>query len=156
VRLRIDLAHEKLLCACYRTRRDLSAQLFASAIRFLFDFRARRLQLPLALPDAFRLALGHDLVGSCVCLVKNPAGLLSRIIHNGRSFLLRVIEALLTALGAASPSAIFVCRSSIAFMTGGQMNLMVNQTNTIIAIVWPSRVMFMSTANSSSFLLTLF
>ena len=46
---------------------------------------------------------------------------------------------------AASPSAISFWRSSIEVMIGGQMNFMQNQTNTIIAIVWPMRVILIST-----------
>src|SRR5262245_35693299 len=41
---------------------------------------------------------------------------------------------------AAMPSAISLRRCSIAFMTGGQMNFMQNQTKTIIATVCPINV----------------
>src|SRR5262245_40721166 len=41
---------------------------------------------------------------------------------------------------AARPFAISVWRCSIAFMMTGQMYFMQNQTNTIIAIVWPINV----------------
>src|SRR5690606_11438548 len=44
---------------------------------------------------------------------------------------------------AASPSAMRVWRSSMARMMKGQTKRIVNQTNTTIAIVWPSRVRLM-------------
>mgnify|MGYP000561985064 CR=1 FL=1 len=48
-------------------------------------------------------------------------------------------------IAAARPSSICFWRSSSAARIGGQMNFMQNQTNTIIAIDWPMRVMLIST-----------
>src|SRR5690606_20940512 len=54
---------------------------------------------------------------------------------------------------AARPSAIFVWRSSIAFMRYGQMKRMQNHTNTAIAIVWPHKVRLIDMQSPHSFLI---
>jgi hypothetical protein len=132
--LAVDLAIKDLFGTRNSNGRNLAAQLFAGLVGFLLDLRLGCGKLAFTLLDAGLFAIGNDFVRARMSLVKNAGCLMACFIDDLVSLRLRFKQFLLALVS-----------SSETFLIGGQMNFMQNQTNTIMAIVWPMRVILIST-----------
>ena len=145
MRFAVDLAIQDLLGTRNGNRRDLAAQFLTRPVGFLFDLGLGCDKLAFAFLDPVFLALRNDRVGPACAWSRMPVACFLASATMSPAWASACSSLCWPLSAAARPSSICACRSSSATRIGGHMNFIQNQTNTIMAIVWPKRVIFIST-----------
>jgi len=145
---RIDFLAQDLLGTGNRQFGDALTQLLLGTFDFLVDFRLGAGDDLVGLDLGVALGFLDDLLRTLFGLGDKLGGLALGFAQGFGERLAAISCSFLPRSAAARPSAIWACRSAIAFCSGGQTNFIVIQMKSPNQMAWPISVALMFTLAS--------